>query len=125
MKHIPMRVAVAAWIGALASAFALPALAEEKGEKAASVIEEGKRLAFDRKKGNCLACHMIPGGEAPGDIGPPLVAIQARFPDKQKLRAQIWDATANNPHTVMPPYGRHEILTEDEIDKIVEFLYTL
>ncbi|RMD67980.1 MAG: sulfur oxidation c-type cytochrome SoxX [Gammaproteobacteria bacterium] len=121
MRHFSIQVA-AALLGALSSTIALPALA---GEKAASAVEEGKRLAFDRKKGNCLACHMIPGGEAPGDIGPPLVAIKSRFPDKQKLRAQIWDPTANNPHTVMPPYGRHEILTEDEIDKIVEFLYTL
>ena len=26
-------------------------------------IAEGKKLAFDRKKGNCLACHMIDDGE--------------------------------------------------------------
>ena len=38
----------------------------------ASDIEQGKKVAFDRKKGNCLACHMIAGGELPGNIGPPL-----------------------------------------------------
>lgn len=90
-----------------------------------SVVEQGKQIAFDRKKGNCLACHQIDGGDLPGNIGPPLVAMKARFPDKSKLRAQIWDSTKNNPNSMMPPFGRHQILTEDEIDKVVEFIYTL
>ena len=37
-------------------------------------IAEGKKLAFDRKKGNCLACHMIDDGELAGNSGPPLIA---------------------------------------------------
>ncbi len=90
-----------------------------------SVIAEGKKIAFDRAKGNCLACHMIEGGELPGNIGPPLVGMKQRFPDKAKLRAQIWDSTRNNPNSIMPPFGRHEILTESEIDKVVEFVYSL
>jgi len=91
----------------------------------ASVIAEGKKLAFDRKKGNCLACHQIEGGDLPGNIGPPLVAMKARFPDKDKMRSQIWDSTRNNPNSMMPPFGRHEILTASEIDKVVEFIYSL
>jgi sulfur-oxidizing protein SoxX len=51
--------------------------------------------------------------------------MKARFPDKAVLRAQIWDSTKNNPNTMMPPFGRHEILTEAEIDKVVEFIYSL
>ena len=94
-------------------------------ETSASPVDEGKAIAFDRSKGNCLACHMIAGGEVPGDIGPPLVAIKARYPDKAKLRAQIWDATVANPHSVMPPFGRNQILTEQEMDKVVEYIYTL
>lgn len=90
-----------------------------------SVITEGKKIAFDRLKGNCLACHMIEGGEMPGNIGPPLVAMKARFPDKSKLRNQIWDSTRNNPSTIMPPFGRHEVLTEGEIDKVVEYIHSL
>ncbi len=91
----------------------------------AQVIEQGKQIAFDRKKGNCLSCHMIDGGDMPGNVGPPLVAMKARFPDKAKLRAQIWDATKNNPNSMMPPFGRHAILTEAEIDKVVEFIHSL
>ncbi len=90
-----------------------------------SVIDQGKKIAFDRKLGNCLACHKIEGGDLPGNIGPPLVAMKARFPDKAKLRSQIWDSTRNNPNSMMPPFGRHEILTEAEIDKVVEFIYSL
>lgn len=90
-----------------------------------SVIEQGKQVAEDRKKGNCLACHMMGDGALPGNIGPPLVAMQARFPDKAVLRAQIWDATKKNPNSMMPPFGRHKVLTEEEIDKVVEYVHTL
>lgn len=91
----------------------------------ASAAEEGKQIAFDRRKGNCLACHMIGDGDLAGNIGPPLLAMQQRFPDKAVLRAQVWDATVKNPHSVMPPFGRNRILSEEEIDKIVDYLYTL
>ncbi len=91
----------------------------------ADSVEEGKQLAFDRKKGNCLACHVVDDGESPGDIGPPLVAMKARFPDKAKLRAQIWDATVTNPASIMMPFGRHQILTEEEIDKVTEYIWSL
>ena len=94
-------------------------------EDAGSVADQGKAVAFDRKKGNCLACHQIAGGDLPGNIGPPLVAMKARFPDKSRLRAQIWDSTKMNSNTIMPPFGRQQILSEGEIDKIVEFIYTL
>jgi len=90
-----------------------------------AVIEQGREVAFDRKKGNCLACHQIEGGDLAGNIGPPLVAMKYRFPEKAKLRAQIWDPTTANPDTMMPPFGLHGILTEDEIDKITEFVYSL
>ncbi len=110
---------VATLLGTLALAPQVTVAAET------SVLEEGKAIAFDRKKGNCLACHQIEGGDMPGNIGPPLVAMQARFPDRAKLRAQIWDATRSNQNSMMPPFGRHEILTEQEIDKVVTFIHSL
>jgi len=88
----------------------------------------GKQIAFDRKLGNCLACHAMPtqpDAIAAGTSGPPLVAMSARFPDKKVLRAQIWNAMANNPQTIMPPFGKHKILTEEQIDKVVDFVYGL
>jgi sulfur-oxidizing protein SoxX len=51
--------------------------------------------------------------------------MKVRFPDKAQLRAQIWDATVKNPNSMMPPFGRHEILSEGEIDKVVEYIHSL
>lgn len=111
----------AAVIGALVLS-PLPATA---AEGASSVVEKGKAVATDRKKGNCLACHMMDDGTLPGNIGPPLVSMKLRFPDKAKLRAQIWDATVANPNSIMIPFGRNKVLSEEEIDQIVEYIYTL
>lgn len=118
IKAIFAASAVATMLGGVA----LPGVvaAQEK-----SVVEQGKELAFDRRLGNCLACHQVEGANLPGNIGPPLVAMQARFPDKARLRAQIYDATQFNADTVMPPFGKHNILTDEQIDKIVEYVYSL
>ena len=86
---------------------------------------EGCALAFSRRHGNCLACHAIQGGSLAGNWGPPLVAMKARFPDKSKLRAQIWDSTVANPVSSMPPFGKHKIIKESEIDKITNFIHSL
>tara|TARA_A100001234_G_scaffold184540_1_gene168059 strand:+ start:72 stop:407 length:336 start_codon:yes stop_codon:yes gene_type:complete len=88
-------------------------------------IAEGKKLTFDRKKGNCLACHMIDDGELAGNNGPPLLAMKARFPDRELLFQQIWDPTQTNPYSFMPPFGKHGALTRNEINKIIDYLYTL
>lgn len=90
--------------------------------------ESGKDISYNRTKGNCLACHAMPtmpDAESPGNIGPPLIAMSARFPDKAKLRAQIWDATVANPASSMPPFGKHKILSEQELDKVVDFIHGL
>lgn len=123
MRNPAKLLATAASVLVLSSALMSAPVEVEAAD--AAVIEEGKKIAFDRKKGNCLACHMIAGGDLPGNLGPPLIAMKARFPDKAKLRAQIYDSTKANPSTSMPPFGRHGILTADEIDKVTEFIYTL
>jgi L-cysteine S-thiosulfotransferase len=105
----------------LAQATATPAATPKKEET-------GKDIAFNNRKGNCLACHgmpTVPDAVATGLYGPPLIAMSARFPDKAKLRAQIWDATAFNPASTMIPFGKHMVLTEEEIDKVTDFIYGL
>ena len=87
--------------------------------------EKGKKLSFDRKKGNCLACHQIEGGTRAGNIGPPLVAMKARFPDYEKMKAQISDPRVNNPNTIMIPFGPHGVLSAKEIELVSQFIYTL
>lgn len=89
-------------------------------------VAKGQNLAHDVYKGNCLACHQIPGDPSAvssANIAPPLLAIRQRFPDRALLRSQIWDATLRNPQTVMPPFGKHGILTEQEIDLVIDYLY--
>ncbi|WP_296696514.1 sulfur oxidation c-type cytochrome SoxX [Thiocapsa sp. UBA6158] len=85
----------------------------------------GKAVAEDRGKGNCLACHMIVGAESPGAIGPALIAMQTRYPSKEALARQIWDATVKAPEAAMPPFGKHEILSNQEFADVVEYIWTL
>jgi len=85
----------------------------------------GKVIAMDRAKGNCIACHLIPGGESPGAIGPALIAIPTRYPSKEALAIQIWDATVKTPEAAMPPFGRHEILSKKEFADVVEYIWSL
>ncbi len=99
--------------------------AAEAGSNAQKNIEEGKSIAFTRRQGNCLACHMIKDGVSPGNIAPPLIVMKARYPDKATLKAQIWDASVNNPETAMPLFGRYGVLTDEELDKVVDFIYSL
>jgi sulfur-oxidizing protein SoxX len=108
-------IAVALAIGVLA--FASPAAAQSAAE--------GQKIAFDRGKGNCLTCHEIKGGDLPGTIGPPLRDIKSKYPDRNDLVAILTDETRRNPQTVMPPFGRNRILTEQEINAVVDFLQTL
>jgi L-cysteine S-thiosulfotransferase len=93
--------------------------------RAQSAVAEGQKLAFDRGKGNCLTCHEIKGGDFGGSIGPELKDIKSKYPDRKDLMAILTDETQRNPQTVMPPFGRNRILTEQEINAIVDFLQTL
>ena len=116
MKPAPASaLALALSIGAVASPAAC----------AQSSVAEGQKLAFDRGKGNCLTCHDIKGGDLPGTIGPALKDIKSKYPDRNDLVAIVNDETKRNPQTVMPPFGRNRILTEQEINAVVDFLQTL
>jgi L-cysteine S-thiosulfotransferase len=108
----------------LAASALLPAIAAESVPSR----EVGKQIALDRSKGNCLACHAMPGipeNVQPGNFGPPLIAMKARFPSLDLLRKRVWDETIFNQNTTMPPFGKHKILTENEIDHVVEFIHAL
>ena len=112
MRRAALLMALVLPCGALSAAPATP-------------VEQGRALAFARNKGNCLACHAIAGGTRPGDAGPPLKEMRRRYPRREALRAQIADATRNNPDSIMPPFGRHEILTPEEIDLVTDFIHSL
>jgi L-cysteine S-thiosulfotransferase len=114
-----------AFIPALAAVLLIGPFALIGPARAQTAAIEGQKLAFDRGKGNCLSCHALAGGEFPGTIGPALKDIKSKYPDRSELVAILTDETRRNPQTVMPPFGRNRILTEREIDAIVDFLQTL
>ena len=91
------------------------------------VVEQnrGKKVAFTFELGNCLACHVIAEGDSPGNIGPELKNLPQRFQNKTELKQFIWDATAFNPNTSMPPFGKNKILSDDDIQQLVDYLWEI
>lgn len=118
MKHaiqaasIAVVVLVAGWcIAALAPAALAQGggVAGTQGGGAAGAqggAAAGQAVAFDRAKGNCLACHTMKGGDVPSNVGPELSDMKARFPQRKDLFAVIYDEETRNPQTVMPPFGK-------------------
>jgi len=117
-------VLLIATLAVLGGSLTGPAFSAGEDETAAR-LEKGKAITFNRVKGNCLACHFVEGGELTGNYGPPLVAMKLRYPDREVLRSQIWDAAVRNPNTRMPPFGRNRILTEEEIDLVTDYIQSL
>lgn len=106
----------------LLAGLALPAIA------AAQPAPDALELFTRPDKGRCIACHQLPAGAGPAtraDLGPRLEGERMRRLGRQKLREAIEDPMRANPETPMPPYGRHRILDEEEIGRLVEFLHAL
>lgn len=79
-------------------------------------------------KGYCISCHQLPPGSGPttrDDLGPRLEGTRMRALGAKALHDVINDPTAANPDTVMPPFGKHRLLTAREVDKLVEYLLAL
>lgn len=102
--------------------------------------ERGRVLAYERKKGNCLACHAMPIPEEPfhGTIAPDLAGVGRRYNEEQ-LRLRIVDMKEINPMTLMPGFYKNPdelvrvskefrgktALTAQEVEDIVAYLATL
>ena len=88
-------------------------------------ITAGKKIAWNRRGGNCLACHVMDNGELLGNTAPALMFMKQCYPDWNDLRAQIWDPRVRNPNALMPPFGAHRILSEREIDLVTDYIHSL
>jgi len=99
----------------------------------------GRKVAINRKKGNCLACHVMPIPEQQyhGEIGPELNGVAERY-NEGELRLLIVNAKVINEGTLMPSFYRthgynrvHKkfkgktILSAQEVEDIVAYLMTL
>ena len=69
--------------------------------------DRGRRVVFDRGRGDCAICHELPGLDVSshGNVGPSLTDVGARL-DPRTIRRRIVDPRADNPDSVMPAYGR-------------------
>lgn len=86
---------------------------------------QGKKVAMDKSRGNCWACHALPGDPQPGNAGPSLLGFKARGYSDEHVYGQVWDARVMNGYTVMPPYGTFKTLTDQEIRDVVAFLQSV
>ncbi len=101
--------------------------------------ENGREVAIHRRKGNCLACHIMPIPEQSfhGEIGPDLNGVGSRY-DAGELRLRLVDPKVLNPHTIMPAFYRSEgfhrmltdfegqtMLTAQEVEDVIAYLQTL
>ena len=115
-------------IAVLSASVSSSVLAEAAVTNIASQVDKGRAIFLDERKGNCAACHKAPNDAAvktKSNIGMPLEAVKARYPDRAKLRDAIWDLSKSVPNTIMPPYGKNRILSDDEIDSLVIYLETI
>jgi sulfur-oxidizing protein SoxA len=80
-----------------------------------------------RGAANCLACHVVGdrGTNLPGNVGPDLSEVAKRGHSDEYLYNYLYDARVYNAGTVMPPWGTHGVLKDDEIRQIVAYLKTL
>jgi len=130
MRTTPLYVGIAMLLGVLCAAAETLAAGRAPDSKVCNdnppkdAVTQGGCIAIARAKGNCQACHHVPGISS-GNIALSLAGVAQRIPDKSRVRAQIQDPTKTNPKTVMPPYGKHEILAPEEIEKVIEWLWTL
>jgi sulfur-oxidizing protein SoxX len=101
--------------------------------------ENGRKVAIDRRKGNCLACHVLPIPEQPfhGEVGPDLSDVGARLSEGE-LRLRVVDPKVVNEDTIMPAFfkqdGFHRVLknfqgktiiSAQDVEDVVAYLVTL
>ncbi len=100
----------------------------------------GRKVSISRKKGNCLACHVISiikDQPYHGEVAPPLDGVAGRYTPGQ-LRMMIVDQKKYFPDTLMPAMYRNTglhrvvdkfkgktILSAQEVEDVLAFMLTL
>jgi len=94
---------------------------------AGDAVKGAELTVAGRGAANCLACHVVGdrGTNLPGNVGPDLSDVAKRGHSDEYLFNYLYDARVYNPDTVMPPWGTHGVLPEEDIRHIVAYLKTL
>jgi len=98
------------------------------GPDALAQKDQGLELFVRPDKGYCISCHAVPPSSGPAtrsNVGPALTGSRMRSLGAAALHDMLRDPTMANPDTVMPPFGKHRILDEREIDRLTEYLIAL
>ena len=103
----------------------------------AQSVEQGFRVLFEQRSGNCAACHSIPDAQGKksgiqSSFAPPLDGVGSRYSPAQLLQWVV-DARVIKPNTLMPPFGvnlntataQGRLLTDAQIADVVAALQTL
>jgi sulfur oxidation c-type cytochrome SoxX len=85
----------------------------------------GKEIAMSPKRGNCVTCHRLPGDQWPGTVGTSLLQYKKYEYTADRIYQQIYDPRIFNPHSVMPPFGSHNLLADQEIRDLVAYLQSI
>jgi len=100
---------------------------------------KGRKVAINRKKGNCLACHKMPIPEQSfhGEVGPNLAGVGGRL-SAGEVRGRIVNPKMVNPDTIMPAFYRtagfnrvmkkfkgKTLLSASEVEDLVAYTMTL
>jgi len=113
-------------------------IAESLTGKAGDPVN-GRKVAIHRKKGNCLACHVMPVPEQQfhGQVAPDLGGVAGRY-SEGRLRLQVVNPKVINADTIMPAFyrldGLHRvmkkfqgktIMSAQDVEDVVAYLMTL
>ncbi|MBF0186893.1 MAG: sulfur oxidation c-type cytochrome SoxX [Magnetococcales bacterium] len=99
----------------------------------------GAKLAVNKKKGNCIACHYLPDSDFPGNAGPNLVEAMREYDRSVPwIRQKIVDPKVDNADTLMFTFysnegkkmvrkdwqGGKRVLTAQEVEDVIAYLLT-
>jgi len=103
-------------------------------------VAKGRKLASNRKKGNCLACHVISDQKEHqfhGEVAPSLDGVAERLSEGE-IRLRLVNPKTANEDTIMPSFyevaSLHRvvkkfkgktILSAQEVEDVIAYLMTL
>tara|TARA_B100000575_G_C22609584_1_gene379962 strand:+ start:63 stop:506 length:444 start_codon:yes stop_codon:yes gene_type:complete len=113
-------------------------IATKTDNKLVGNVNRGRQI-FSSRKVNCLSCHEAPIKEEKfhGNFGPSLSGIGAIY-NKDEIRLRVINSKIINPNSIMPSYfikinfprtpkkySNKTILSPQEVEDLVEYLYSL